>query len=124
MNLLLGSLLFGFSVLAYASDHLSLNVNIGEPGFIVTLDANPTTGYQWSVIQFDKALLTLSASNYQKPQNTLIGAGGQMHFTFKLNKGKNYPDSTKIFFKYSRSWEPGSGTEKTVTVNFIKAAGN
>jgi inhibitor of cysteine peptidase len=115
-----GLLLLGFSMMAYANDNLTLNVNVDKPGFEVTLPANPTTGFQWSVVHFDKNLLTLSSSNYERPNTNLIGAGGQMHFTFMLQKGKSYPERTEIVLKYARSWEPESATEKNVVVNFIK----
>lgn len=71
-------------------------------------------------LHLDKNLLKLTSSTFEKPKTNLIGAGGQMYFTFSLQKGKSYPVSTKIQFKYARSWEPGSGEMKNVTVHFIK----
>lgn len=121
MNMVLGGvLLFGFSMMTYANDNLTLNVNVNQSSFEVTLPANPTTGFQWSVVHFDENLLTLASSNYERPNTKLIGAGGQMHFIFKLEKGKNYPERTELVFKYARSWEPESATKKNVIVNFIK----
>ena len=121
MNILLGVVLLGFSIIANAGDDLSMNVNSSDTSFVVKLASNPTTGYQWKVVQFDKDLLTLSSSQYQRPQTNLIGAGGQMFYTFTLNKGKSYPKKTKMVFKYERSWEPNSGMVKNVTVNFVTA---
>ena len=108
-------------MMAYADDKLTLNVNLNDPRFEVTLPANPTTGFQWSVVSYDKDLLTLSKSNYERPKTNLIGAGGQMHFMFTLQKGKNYPKSTEIVFKYFRPWETKSATVRNVTVNFLKS---
>ena len=68
MNIILGVLLLGFSIIANAGDDLSMNVNSPETSFVVKLAANPTTGYQWKVVHFDKNLLTLSSSEYQRPQ--------------------------------------------------------
>lgn len=110
----------GLSIIANASDDISLNVNSNETSFIVTLDANPTTGYQWSVVQFDKKLLTLTKSQFLRPKTNLIGAGGQMQYTFTLNKGKTYSSKTKMVFKYSRSWEPQSATVQNVIVHFTR----
>lgn len=119
-KIILSAVLFwGFSIMANASDNLSINVTSSQPSFIVSLAANPTTGYQWSAVKFDKDLLTLTSSKYQKPNTKLIGAGGQMLFTFTLNKGKTYPKETNMVFKYARSWEPESGTVKNITVNFV-----
>ena len=122
MKILLGSVLLGFSIIAHAGagDDLTINVNASQSSFVVQLAANPTTGYQWKVVKFDKNLLSLLSSHYQKPQTNLIGAGGKMFFTFTLNNGKSYPEKTNIVFKYARSWEPDSSTVKNVTVNFVK----
>lgn len=119
MNILLGCLLMGFSILANASQDLTLNVANNETSFVVTLAANPTTGYQWSVDQYDKDLLTLTSSQYQRPKTNLIGAGGEMTFTFSLNKGKTYPKSSKMVFSYARSWEKEPVKIQTVVVNFV-----
>lgn len=124
MNLIFGVLLLGFSIIANAGDGLTMNVNSSDTSFVVKLDSNPTTGYQWKVVHFDKNLLTLTSSEYQMPKTQLIGAGGQMFFAFTLNKGKKYPASTKMVFKYQRSWEPNSGMVKNVTVNFVKTPEN
>lgn len=118
MNIVFGCLLFGFSLIANAGTNLELNVDATESSFVVSLAANPTTGYTWSVLEFDKNLLTLTSSQYQKAKNKLIGAGGQMLFTFSLNKGKTYPQRTNMTFKYARSWEPNSATLQKITVNF------
>lgn len=124
MKMLLSWLLMGFSVLSYANNDVVMKVSSKDPSFVVSLAANPTTGYQWSVVKFDKNLLTLSNSIYEKPQTNLIGAGGKMLFIFNLNKGKTYPAYTKMVFKYARSWEPDSGTIKKVTINFVEPVNN
>ena len=124
MNLFLSCLLLGLSLVANASDKVSMTVNPTQGGFVVKLNANPTTGFQWKIVRFDKKILTLTNSQYHKPQTNRIGAGGQMFFTFSLNKSKNYPDKTNIVFKYARPWETNSGTIKNVTVNFIATPTN
>ena len=118
MNAILGLILFSISMIANAGDDISLNVSTSETTFIVTLAANPTTGYQWTVVKYDKKLLTLVSSIYQRAKTNLIGAGGQMLFTFSLKKGKKYPASTSMLFKYARSWEANSSKLQEVTVNF------
>jgi inhibitor of cysteine peptidase len=114
-------ILFGFSFFSHASgEDLSVNADSSKNSFTVKLVANPTTGFQWEVTEYDKNLLILSESHYERPQTNLIGAGGEMLFTFTLKKGKIYPANTHMKFKYSRSWEPGSSTVKNITVNFVK----
>ncbi|KTD82400.1 protease inhibitor I42 family protein [Legionella waltersii] len=119
MNNLLFAVLLAFSVNAFADDDLVITVDKKEPIFVVSLPANPTTGYQWSVEQFDQTLFSLTSSNYLRPQSKLIGAGGTMRFTFTLKKGIVYPNQTKMTFKYARSWEPDSASVKNVTINFF-----
>ncbi|WP_347251285.1 protease inhibitor I42 family protein [Legionella sp.] len=110
--------LCGSLVNAAASDPMTINVNPKQSKFQITLPSNPTTGYQWTVTQYDKFFLQLISSQYIAPQSNLIGAGGQMSFTFELVEGKSYPATTAINLKYARPWEPENGTAKTVTVNF------
>ena len=120
MKILFSSLLLGFAMTVHADDELSLDVNVKDPSFVISLPANPTTGFQWAVDQYDKNILTLSSSVYQKPQTNLVGAGGQMQFTFTLQKGKALPEHTHLQFKYARAWEPKTATVKKVQVNFLK----
>jgi inhibitor of cysteine peptidase len=124
MKKILVGVLFALSMTscAGADEDLSINVDPKQSNFTVSLAANPTTGYQWKVVQMDQDLLSLSSSQYQRPQSKLIGAGGTMVFTFALNKGKNIPEQTKITFKYARPWESNnSGTLQNVTVHFVKS---
>jgi inhibitor of cysteine peptidase len=94
-----------FINLTYAASPMSLQADKKSPTFTVTLKANPTTGYQWSVIDFNKTLFTLAGKAYQKPKTNLIGAGGNMVFTFQLNKGQVYPKKATMSFSYARPWE-------------------
>ena len=118
MHAFIGSLLLVCCWWANAADSITMNVDPSAKEFKVTLAANPTTGYQWSVKEYDKTLLKLKSSNYQRPQSKLIGAGGQMVYTFVLRKGQHYPQQTKMLFSYARAWEPSSATSQTVIVSF------
>jgi inhibitor of cysteine peptidase len=118
MRTLLVGFLMIFSVCASAADTMTMHVNAKQKQFLVTLPANPTTGYQWALINYDKSLLKLTKSHYLPPTNKFMGAGGQMQFGFKLIKGKAYPSKTTLQFKYQRPWESKSGTLKTVIINF------
>ena len=120
MNLLMSFVMMLVPLSVYANKALLVNVPKNKSSFVITLEANPTTGYQWSVVSFDKDLLTLSSSYYQGPDSKLIGAGGHMLFTFTLNKEKAYPKTTDLFFSYARPWEKGdTGAKQKVTVHFF-----
>jgi len=115
---LLVSLLGLCSLWVNAADTMTMNVDKSCSTFMVTLPANPTTGFQWTVTEYDKSLLNLKASQFIGQKTSRIGAGGQMRFTFELVKGQTYPQSTEIVFRYSRAWEPGSASSQKVIVNF------
>jgi len=118
MKALIASLLLLCSLGGYAAGATTMTVDPSSSQFVVTLPSNPTTGYQWSVTTYDKSILNMTGSQYVAPQKGLIGAGGNMTFTFTLIKGKSYTKSTKMVFTYARPWDPKSRTVKTVTVNF------
>ena len=83
--------------------------------FTIALDANATTGYNWSqttkdtnVVAYVDNAYTATAANPQ-----IIGGSGAVTFTFKaVGKG-----TTTISFAYARPWEsvPAAQT-RTITV--------
>lgn len=105
-------------MITHATHDQIVKVKKGAKEFTVSLYSNPTTGFQWTVAQYDKKRLTLVNSHYQKPQTQLIGVGGAMLFTFAVKKKEN-ASSTKIQFKYARAWEAHSPVYKTVRVHFL-----
>lgn len=71
-----------------------------EEEFVITLETNPTTGYDWEAA-FDENYLELLEKKYLPPETRLVGAGGQDKFRFKaLESG-----GTEIVFSYERPWE-------------------
>lgn len=118
-HLCITMILLFFSFAGRAEDTLSIYVDHTQSNFIVSLKANPTTGYQWSLVRFDKQLLTLAESEYESSKTHLIGSGGKMLFTFSLNREMSYPKSTQMVFKYARPWDKGeSARVQNVTVYF------
>lgn len=120
MNALARMFVMAFALPLHAQDVLSIDVNKNQSSFEIVLPANPTTGFQWSVLSFDKDLLALNSSVYKGPDSALIGAGGHMSFTFGLNKKKAYPKTSLLEFKYARPWEKkSSGRIQKVVVHFV-----
>ena len=118
MRAILASVLILCSAWVNATDTLTINVDPAKPQFVVTLPANPTTGYQWKATTYDKKILRMMSRHYVARKTGLIGSGGKMVFTFALIKGKSYPEFTQMEFMYARPWEANAGTSKKVTVNF------
>lgn len=78
----------------------------------VSLDANPSTGYAWTV-SYDQSLLELANRVFQ-PQSSLLGAGGKEVFTFRALAARGV---TTVSFEYKRSWE--TQVANTATVTFV-----
>ncbi len=106
------------SWLAYADKTMTIHVSRSDSMVKVTLPANPTTGYQWTIKQYNHSFLQLKSQRYIAPHNHLVGAGGHENFVFQLLKGKSYLSQTDILFNYARSWEPGSSNLTKVIVKF------
>jgi inhibitor of cysteine peptidase len=78
-----------------------IEVDAGEE-FAISLDSNPTTGYQWQLVKpLDESVLQLIGSEYKPPETKLVGAGGKEVWTFKaMDSG-----TAEISLVYVRSWE-------------------
>ena len=120
MRMIISALLILCCQWGYAAKAMTVNVDSSNPQFVVTLASNPTTGYQWTVTQYDKRLFKLLGSHFDAPRTRMLGAGGQMNFNFALIKGKKYPVSSQMVFTYARPWEHNNGTVQSVTLNFLK----
>lgn len=106
--------------LANASNSDEVIINPYQEQFIITLAANPTTGFEWTLQNYDHGLFKLIASHYVASATNRIGAGGQMQFSFILLPNKVYPKTAVISFKYARSWDIKSATVKNIVINFSK----
>ncbi|MEL5891697.1 MAG: protease inhibitor I42 family protein [Methanothrix soehngenii] len=76
-----------------------LDARVGEE-FIISLSANPTTGYGWNV-DYDHSLLNLKSSDFRASSSKALGASGTSIFVFE----PLMPGKTTIYFVYKRSWE-------------------
>ena len=87
-----------------------------DKSFTITLDSNPTTGYQWQIArQMDTGMVELIDSQYIAPKTGLVGAPGREEWHFKATKeGKAI-----ISFEYVRPWEkdePPAGTDDFIII--------
>lgn len=83
--------------------------------FSITVDANPTTGYSWSIKEMDKDNFRLLKKQYTAVNQGLIGSGGKTEFKFKV-VNKAFKGKSQIVLVYSRPWDPKSGTSKIFTI--------
>ena len=82
-------------------ENVPIEVKVGDD-FQIMLDANKTTGYEWSLAKpLDKEVLTLVGKDYLIPRTPRMGAGGKSVWKFKaIGSGK-----ALITLEYKRSWE-------------------
>lgn len=84
--------------------------------FVIALDSNPSTGYNWEESHHDNMLgLVQKKYNPDEKAPGLVGAGGTQYFRFKaLKRGK-----TEITLTYKRPWKTDSA-EQIVFIVDIK----
>ena len=97
----------------YTDESKTITVGV-EQEFVIALDSNPTTGYDWEETH-DESMLALVEDKYEPDEKAegLVGAGGTQYFRFiALKKG-----NTEITLVYKRSWETESAEEKVFNVS-------
>jgi inhibitor of cysteine peptidase len=98
-----------------AQKHITRDITIELTGsLIVTLSANPSTGFQWQeAVIGDGAVLAQYSRQFVDLPMMIPGAGGKDVWTFKTLK----TGTTSVDFSYSRPWQGGELNEWTVTLN-------
>ncbi|MDP8258251.1 MAG: protease inhibitor I42 family protein [Candidatus Aadella gelida] len=66
------------------------------------LEANPTTGFEWQVVQFGGNLKSVGPDEYVRRSN-MVGFGGTKIFRFNAVKA----GIEELKFEYLRAWEKG-----------------
>lgn len=87
----------------YTSANQNIEAGAGQR-FIISLESNPTTGYNWELTPDNSGTYQLLGKEYtQDPASKgLVGAGGTQTFTFQgVKAGKG-----SIRLTYRRSWMP------------------
>ena len=77
-----------------------------KPGqqFSLTLESNPTTGYQWRLAKpIAGSCVALVTNQFVRPSSKLTGAPGRETWKFKALQ----PGETVIALEYVRPWEKG-----------------
>lgn len=127
MIIMLGLTLGGVSLVQASSNYTAnmavkpedqaIIVKATMPEFTLRLKANPTTGYRWTVKQYDTRLLTLVKNEFLAPKRNRLGAGGIELWTFKVNVvAFAVPTTTTVTMEYARPWEKRAGTVLSFTI--------
>lgn len=75
--------------------------------FVIELEANPTTGYEWTAEANANAELVKSAQIAD--DTTMVGAPGMQQLTFRATKA----GSSTLVLNYARSFEPNNPPAQT-----------
>jgi inhibitor of cysteine peptidase len=88
-----------------------------RPGekFTIELQSNPSTGYRWHLLYFDKSILNLISSEFATKPTNQIGTAGIQRFNFEATK----KGTTSIKLIYKRSWESETVKSNEFFVNVI-----
>jgi inhibitor of cysteine peptidase len=70
---------------------------------VITLEANPTTGYTWEVAEIGERILRQVGETEFKPESKAVGAPGVQILRFKALKS----GQTTLKLVYHRPWEKG-----------------
>lgn len=110
------------SDVAQATDMIiPYKVEVKNNGFIIILDENPSTGYQWEFTLIDKyneefdPIVKLINEEFILPDSKLVGAGGSHIFEFETIKD----GECALRFNYKRNWEEEeiNSVQFEVTIN-------
>ncbi len=83
----------------------------------ISLQSNPTTGYEWMALAEDSLVLKQTRKRYieKKTPMNMVGAGGTTKFTFKpLKTGRS-----RLTFVYRRPFEKNKSPLKTIQYTII-----
>lgn len=86
----------------------TFNLNEGTE-VIVNLPENPTTGYEWGIVEGMDSL-NLLENKYISPENQELGKGGIRRVKFTIE------NSERFTMHYKRSWE--NQVENIFTIDF------
>jgi inhibitor of cysteine peptidase len=85
------------------STNATLSVKINQQ-FYITLDSNPTTGYEWQIASVSNPdVVGFVSSQYIPPESQLLGAGGKQILTFNATQEGN----ATVMLQYVRPFETG-----------------
>jgi inhibitor of cysteine peptidase len=97
-----------------AQNDSSIELSVGDE-LVITLDGNPTTGYQWEMEPINNNVVELQNLPEYKSGNSLVGSGGQYKFTLKAVK----TGSSTVALKYYRSFEADVPPIQTYSIDIM-----
>jgi inhibitor of cysteine peptidase len=111
-----------FTLLSGCAGKSTVNVNESQNGtsvdlqtgdmLVITLEGNPTTGYQWEMLPNTDGIVELQGDTDYKSGGNLVGSGGKYSFNVKAVKA----GTTRVDLKYYRFFEADVPPVKTFSL--------
>ena len=86
--------------LSEADSGKSISLVVGDT-IILRLNESPTTGYRWAVERGDNRIIALRHCDYERAQDSAVGAGGQRVLVFEARRS----GSVHLSLQLRREWE-------------------
>jgi inhibitor of cysteine peptidase len=106
----------------YTQDEIKVRVSREHPQFTVKLKSNPSTGYSWSLSDYNARLIDVISHGYHASREKRPGAFSTEIWTFRVKStGPQGLKPILLHFVYMRPWELSAQPARQVTVKiFIK----
>jgi Predicted secreted protein len=88
----------------------TVSVNVGDT-IVIKLESNPTTGYQWTPVEYNYLVLKIKGRNFT-PSSNLAGTGGISEISFEAVAD----GESDIKLAYMRPWEKKPANEANFEV--------
>jgi len=93
----------------YSDESEDIVINTGD-SFTITLESNPTTGFEW-MAEITKGDVSYIKDEFVSAQDAdIVGAGGIEYFTYKAGE----IGESEISFMYARPWESVQPLERKI----------
>jgi predicted secreted protein len=94
----------------YGASDTAIAASVGDR-FVVALESNPSTGYQWTATSSDAGVVELVGDEYVRPDTTLVGAPGTKRFFFDAVA----VGTATLQLRYARSFQPDDPDARELT---------
>lgn len=101
----------------YSSAQTAIVVYRNAPEFSIKLKSNPTTGFQWYLMNYPHHSIAPMSHQFYPSHSKLVGAPGYEIWVFKVLPGAfSVPEMLKLSLIYARPFEVSHGMSKTFSV--------
>ena len=95
----------------YGEDDTTISTAAGDR-FVIELESNPSTGFEWTATGSDPAVVRQTAEEYVDPDTDRLGAPGTQRFVFTAGAA----GSATLTLRYARPFEPDDPDAREVVV--------